>query len=243
MKAVMIGLFLLMTSLYSFDYELEKGWNLLGAVEDIENPYESFDSGAIMLYKNDLFLINGINKIDSGLGFWIYSDRDRIVSIGESGTISNEEEEEQKPPMSDSFTSSSDASAEVEDELSSEDDYIISPDRNSCEKSGGIWWSKYNICRGNFKVALEVCEQISAYLVEREDIVEVINECGGSVGDYKNNYKNAEYQKCYKKFGFSPSFVWVDREHGSRSGAFQMQNGTYNLQDKNSNKFDIKCVK
>ncbi|CAA6825655.1 MAG: Unknown protein [uncultured Sulfurovum sp.] len=95
----------------------------------------------------------------------------------------------------------------------------ITPKDSVCKANGGEI-DKHGACKANWNNAKKICSASGGQLPSRDDLKQVVVDCGGIVNsdwlgkDAEKNKKNSSYQSCYKEKGFS-SFNWTREEKDS----------------------------
>ena len=121
----------------------------------------------------------------------------------------------------------------------------LTPPRSLCTQNGGKI-SADGICMASWHKAKQICKAQGGRLADFEELEKVMRSCGGKLNDYKNNRKNASYQKCYKKEGFSSlEYSWSSTPigHRSRDAWFlDFSNGGKNYLCK-QNEYSVRCIK
>jgi len=102
----------------------------------------------------------------------------------------------------------------------------ITPTNSVCKVNGGEIYK--GICQAKWSNAKKICSQSGGHLPSREDLKQVVVDCGGIVNsdwfgkDSEKNRKNSSYQSCYKGKGFSNHDWYWTREEKDSSYAWRV---------------------
>ena len=97
----------------------------------------------------------------------------------------------------------------------------ITPSNSTCRSKGGKLYK--GICEANWQQAKNICRASGGRLPTKNELIEVISECGGNTANndsaYTENKEDSKYQSCYKQKGFSVSYgYWSSTTYIGYSG-------------------------
>jgi len=126
----------------------------------------------------------------------------------------------------------------------------ITPTNSACKANGGKIVK--GVCQANWKNAKKICSQSGGQLPSREDLKQVVVDCGGIVNsnlfgkDAEKNRKNSSYQSCYKGKGFDSNYYyWSSTSNSNSNELAWVVNFRYGTQDssyKSHNNY-VRCVR
>ena len=102
----------------------------------------------------------------------------------------------------------------------------LKPTDSTCKANGGKIVK--GVCQSNWKNAKKICSQSGGRLPSREDLKQVVVDCGGIVNsawfgkDAEKNRKNSSYQSCYKAKGLNDYDWYGTREEKDSFNAWDV---------------------
>ena len=126
----------------------------------------------------------------------------------------------------------------------------ITPKDSVCKANGGKI-DEYGLCEAKWKDAKKICSVNGARLPTINELKEVVTDCGGEMKDdssaeLKRNRNNNQYQKCYKKKGFTNSNdYWSSTTNVNYNNHTWLVSFDYGLQNYSSkaNRNYVRCVR
>ncbi len=128
----------------------------------------------------------------------------------------------------------------------------ITPTNSTCKANGGKLYK--GVCSATWKDAKKICSASGGRLPTIDELKEVVTDCGGIINrdyfgnDAEKNKNNNQYQKCYKKKGFSDSdshYYWSSPTNAYTNdyGWIVDFNDGYQFTNYNDYSYYVRCVR
>jgi hypothetical protein len=124
----------------------------------------------------------------------------------------------------------------------------ITPSNSTCRSKGGKLHK--GVCEAKWQQAKNICRASGGRLPSKNELVQVIAECGGNTSNnnsaHTENKEDPNYQSCYKRKGFGTSNIYWSSTtfagYSRHAWLINFNNGNQDNDNKSSSRY-VRCVR